>query len=58
MSNITIATRRESELTSFLELNDFGKIRSSYETYLLNGKQVIFTLREGNGSTEFEMEII
>jgi len=45
-------------LRLFLESTDFGKLRSQYEQYLVQGKKVKFTLYWQQGKPEYEMQII
>jgi len=44
-------------LKSFLETIDFNKIRSEYEPFLANGKQVVFKLWPGHQTTEYRWEV-
>ena len=45
-------------LRLFLESTDFGKLRSQYEQYLVQGKKVRFILYWQQGKPEYEMQII
>lgn len=44
-------------LTLFLESVDFGKLRSEYERYLLDGKRVKFKVKSSDGQLEYEYGI-
>jgi len=44
-------------LKSFLESTDFNKLRSEYEPYIVQGKQVTFTLYTQADTTKYRMEI-
>jgi len=51
--------QEKSELLRlFLESTDFGKLRSQYEQYLVQGKKVRFILYWQQGKPEYEMQII
>ena len=45
-------------LRLFLESTNFGKLRSQYENYIIEGKRVKFTLYWQQGKPEYEMQII
>ncbi len=55
-SNSEINQRVEM-LTRFLESTDFGRLRSEYEPYLVDGKQVRFTLRSMADDIEYRYEV-
>ena len=51
--------QEKSELLRlFLESTDFGKLRSQYEQYLVQGKKVRFILYWQQGKPKYEMQII
>jgi len=54
--NTELQERLET-LRLFLKSEDFGKLRSEYEKYLLAGKKVKFILWPTGGKSEYEIEI-
>lgn len=50
--------KRLQIIKEFLESNDFGKLRSWYEPYLVEEKKVVFILKEGLNSVRYEVEIL
>ncbi len=44
-------------LRLFLESTDFGKLRSEYENYLIEGKRIKFILQLANGKPEYKIQI-
>ncbi len=49
--------KRLELLKSFLETIDFKQIRSEYEPYLANGKEVVFKLWPGPQAVEYRWEV-
>ena len=44
-------------LSDFLENTDFNQLRREYEPFLVEGKRVIFGLKQGGDKIGYEMEV-
>ncbi len=53
----TEVNQRIELLRRFLERTDFGRLRSEYEPYLIDGKQIRFTLRSMADEIEYRFEV-